>query len=243
MNNISFTQNVVSNNFTNNKMSNSPKFKGIKRVPKTNDIQKGSNVLQNIYKFLFLKSEGNVKTIKDGFVYTETFNKEYTTRTSKKYKLWSKKPETIIKENSITHIREKESINKDGSFNYEVSDTYTPDYKISVGYSNVKKDNIRDKGNIKLVYGDKEIEISKRERENLHNHFNEVLQKKFPEPLSHFSKLKEQDFKEYMTKFYTTPEATACAILASPASLKEQIKTVPRALPYGVECIMNKISK
>lgn len=244
MNGISFTQNLATNNnIMNNRMAKSPNFQGVKKTPNAKDIKKGTNLIQTIYKQLFLRSEGDVKAIKDGFVYTENFNKEGTTRTSKKFKLWSKKPEATIKENAITHIKEKETVNKDGTLNFEISDTYTPDYKVSVGYSNVQADNIHDNGKLKLVFGDKEIEISKKEREKLHNHFNRVLQEKFSDPINIFHKMKENDFRAYMENFYTTPETSACAILASKASVKEQLRTVPRSLPYGVECIMNQIAK
>ena len=70
-----------------------------------------------------------------------------------------------------------------------------------------------------------------------------MLQEKFSDPINKFHKMKENDFRAYMEQFYTTPETSACAILASKASVKEQLRTVPRSLPYGVECIMNKIAK
>ena len=75
MNGISFTPNLATNNnIINNRMVKSPNFQGVKKTPNAKDIKKGTNLIQTIYKQLFLRSEGDVKAIKDGFVYTENFN-------------------------------------------------------------------------------------------------------------------------------------------------------------------------
>ena len=242
MNTVSFTPNQNMHfNIKNN--SNPVAFQGLKPNAGRKNIKKTENLVQKLYQNIFLRNQGNVKSINDGYVYTEELKHEGALRISRKFKMWERKPQAVIKDNAVTALREKTVINKDGSVDLEIRDMYTPEHMVSVGYKDVKDNNIVDSGTIKLAYGDRSVEISKQERKTLYNEFESVLNQKFPESPKDLRKLNEKDFNKYLNKFFTTPETTAASILSSPAGLKEQLQTVPRSLPYGIECIMDKLEQ
>jgi len=241
MNTISFTPNITNFNSVKLNKNNTPSFSGLSKKPSAAEAKKAGNFIQNMYQKLFLRGQGNIKSINNGYVYTENFSNNGAIRTSKKFRLWSRKPQMVVKDNNVTAIREKSVINKDGSVNLDIRDMYTPDYRVSAGYSHVVDG--KDNGNLRLAYGDKVVDISKEKREGLHEEFNKILDEKFPESLKELTQMSHEQFRQYASDFYKTPEAIATSILDSPASLQEQLKTVPRSLPYGIECILDKIEK
>lgn len=219
------------------KVNQTPSFSGLKsggKIP-----QKANNLVKKAYQALFLDSESRICGTKDGYVYTQRNMND--TVISQKIKMWHHKPEAIIKDNRSTSLREKTVLNKNGTHDVEVQDVYTEGYKISAGYSGVK--NGLDSGTVKINYGDTEIEIAKEERESLCKGFSDLLNKKFPKTAEEMRAMNDKEFNAYMSEYRLTPETTATAILVSPQALEEQLDVVPRALPYGIECILEKLGK
>lgn len=242
MNTITFSPKANTYNNINLKQSiNHTAFTGKKVTPQ--QAKKTCNFVQQLYGKLFVPCGENLKGIKNGQVYTEKFSAEGNIRTSKRYNMWSKRPNAVIKDNGITALREKTVFNKDGSRDIEIQDIYTPDYPIKIGYQGVDSKGIADNGVLSITYGDKKVSLTKKERENLYEGFNEVLDEKFPQSPSELSKLSYEEFNELYKDFYTTPEAIASRILSGHSSVKDQLETVPRALPYGIECILDKLGK
>ena len=242
---ITFTSQINGFYSKNNTASpiNHQNFTGLFGKNAKTGAKNSSNIARKIYSTMFLDKNDYISTIKDGYVYSKTYADEGNIIVSKKYKMWHRKPDAVIKENHITALAEKTVLNKDGSSNIEIRDVRTPEYKVSIGYKNVQKNNIHDDGIINIGYGDKQVEISKDKREDLRKEFDNILNEKFPESIKELKKLNEKDFDQYMSAYYLTPETTAYAILSSPKSLKSRLEIVPRAMPYGIECILDKLGK
>ena len=242
MNTITFSPQVNTyNNIQPKRQINTPSFTGGKKIT-AQQAKKTGNFVQRLYSILFTPCGENLKGIKDGQVFTEKFTNEGSIRISKRYNMWSKKPNAVIKENGITALREKTVFNKDGSTDLEVHDFYTLDYPIKVGYKNIDKENLGNES-LSLTYGDKKISIPNDKKDELYQEFNNILKEKFPQSISELKNFTPEEIDKLMEDFYKTPENVACSILSGPETLKEQLETVPRSLPYGIECIMDKLGQ
>ena len=217
------------------KVNHAPVFTGLKPAEKM--VRQTDNFAKKMYQTLFLGGKSDVCKIEDGFVYTQdNINNRVI---SKKFKLLHRKPETVIKDNNFTSLRERVDFNKNGTTNVEIQDIYTKGYKVSASYSGVKDGQAGE--SVKINYGDKQFEISKETREALCGDFNKVLNEKFSKTSEEMRKMSDSEFDSYMNGYRLTPETTAAAILTSPQALKDQLSCVNRALPYGIECIMSKL--
>ncbi|MCD8378423.1 MAG: hypothetical protein LUB59_06515 [Candidatus Gastranaerophilales bacterium] len=246
MNTISFTpQNInYTNNVTMKNRMAAPVFTaGKPKIPAAGEVKKTANLAQKIYKALFLPQNETITAVKDGNVFTRVFSADGTERISTKYKKFSSKPQSIVKDNRITKLREITDMNKDGTVNVKINDMYTPEYNVSVGYSHINPESYATETPIKIGYGDKEYTITKEQSEEMRNDFSKVLNEKFNKSPRELKQLEEKELDKYISDFYTTPETTATAILLTPAALEEQLEMVPRALPYGIECIIDKLAK
>jgi hypothetical protein len=197
------------------------------------------NIVQKMYSKLFFKKGEWFKGMKDGKIYSESVSDRGYVKQYKKYPMFSSKAESVIQEHNS--IRFKTDFNKDGTKNIEIEDVYTPDFPVKVGYNSIKSADYDGCLDINLTYGDERCTVPKSQRDRLIKKFDKVLKHKFEKTPEEMSTLSNEEYNKYMNKYYTTPETIAISILTSPNAINNELSSVSRALPYGVECIMSEI--
>ena len=226
---------------------NKPAFTGSVKAPTSTQVKETGSFLKGLYQLFFVPGKEQVSKMAGGNVYTEQTSKHGTKITSKKYNLWSRKPVEVVEDNHVTCMRRRTTFNKDGSYNYEVRDMHTPEYKVSVKYNNLTNESntfpsSSEKEIIQLNYGDKEISLSPEKRKALLDDMDTAIKEKFDKKINDLFKHHE-NYQKVVDEFYQDPDVIGYAILASKNNLEKQLKTVPASLAYGIENIIEKCGK
>ena len=245
MNSISFTPNYSVQNYRLTNKSSRPAFTGVPKAPTAVQLKKAGGVVDKLYKLFFLPlGDKMIAKTSDSVVTRAVDGVKVTT---KKFPKWSRKPSVIAEENVNTKVKNTYKMHKDGKFDLEVSDTNTPGYKIAVEYKNLSEKEVSKfnyEGGLDLTYCDKKVSVSPSEREALINEFDKSISDKYDEDIyGLLHKTSKFSFEELADKYYKDPEVIGRAVLGSPESVNNQLKTVSGSLPYGIEFIMNKLGK
>ncbi len=236
------------NNISNN--NSRPSFTAKPKAPTGAQVKKGLNVAQKLYGMIFTPMGEKLKMIKDGHAFTEMKLNNPNIIFGKKYKLYSREPEMIVRNDMKSKIQTR--LTPKGETNdVLIRDFHAPEHEVSVGYKNVNKKfdiytNDRAvfwsggdyKGDVAIKYGDKQINISNEERERILGELSESTSKKYNQSIKELTGLGYEKFQEYITKYYQDPEIIGQSILSSPASLENQVTKIPSSMPYGIEEIM-----
>lgn len=249
MNNISFTPSYsrpcVSNSVCRN---NSVSFTGLTKKPNKAQVKQAQTIAQRIYKLLFIPRGEAIKNVADGYVYTESFTKSGLKRMSKKYELFATKPTAVIEDNAVTKIGKKTTFNKNGTCDVEFIDRHTPDYPVAVGYSGLRSPEFSRfeeyNGGVKIAYGDKKVEVSPEQRQDILKKFSASIDKKFSDSFQNLIDSKKRtmtSYKDFTERYYKDPDVIGATILRSPHALSKQLETVSESMPYGIEAIMSHL--
>lgn len=233
---------IVSTNRKNN-----PAFTALNKAPKPAQAKEVGGFLKGLYQLLFVPSKEKVARINGGNVYTEMTSKHGAKKVSKKYKLWSRKPEEIVEDNHVTCIRNRRINNNDGSLDIEIRDMHTPDYRVGVRYSNVKEVEGKFRsdivnGNLKINYGEQEVVLNAEERDRLSAKMSKLVSERFDERFSGALKHNE-DGMRLLNDFYQDPNVIGLSILRSPKDLRKQLNAVPSSMPYGLDAILDALGR
>lgn len=223
---------------------NTPAFKGAPKAPTASQAKEAGSFIKGLYQMFFVPGKEQISKMTGGNVYTTQTSKHGSKLYFKKYNLWSRKPVEIVEDNRVTSLRRRTVFNKDGSYDYEVRDMHTPEYKVSVKYNNLtdsNKSSLED-GPVKINYGDKEITLSPEKRKAVLNDMESALSEKFNERINNLLNHTE-DYKTLRDEFYQDPDVIGVAILSSKGNLEKQLETVPASLAYGIENILGKCGK
>ena len=245
MNTISFTPNYGISQKPNYNLSsriayNAPSFKGKEKVVKDAKPEPVLNFMKQLYGLFFTFGEGKVKSIKDGSVFTETFEKNGRVRVSKKFGLFSRKPQMAVEDDFVMKMRKRTKYNPDGSQNIEFRDMHQPEYRVSVSYENVT-DPVNYDGPVKIHYLDKEVTVSPQKKKELIKELDKALDNIQSLTFPKASKMSFDEVQEYLAKYYKNPDLIGSAILTSPLSMQKQLSKVHESMPYGIEAILSKL--
>lgn len=241
--NIIANQPIRSYNSTNLNLNKNirPAFTGIKQAPKKGQIKQGVNIARKIYDLFFVPRGEKLTEIQNGHVLTTKSVPKESSRIAKKYKLWSKEPEMTVIDNFKTNIRKKLTHNADGTNHIEYRDMHQPEYKISIGFENVKSESSYE-GGLSIKYLDKEIKLSEEQRAKLHSELAEEANQKYStKDIFAISKQGYEKFTEYMNDFYKDPINIARNLVSSPHNVENQLRTIPSSMPYGIEEILSRV--
>ena len=250
MNSISFTPSYSSYSvgISKNNYQNRPAFTGLTKAPKQAQAKEVMSVAKKLYSTLFIPSSEKIMKMNGDSVVTQSKKLVHGNKVvAKKYAKWSSRVLETVEDNVKTNIREHKVFNKNGTYDVTFKDMHTPQYDVSVGYKGlVGKEYTFGAydGPVTLKYCGKSVDISAEKRneliEKLDNSVNERFGQAFDDILHHRG---NRDFEVLSNQYYKDPEVIGSAILKSPKYLTEQLSTIPSSMPYGIECIMNKIEK
>lgn len=249
MNSISFTPSVSAYaNVRNNNIQNRPAFTGIPKTPNKAQAKEAAGIAQKVYTLFFVPGGEKVVKMQNGTVLTQVKGLvEGNKKVVKKYAKWSSRPLEALEDNVRTNVREHKVYNPNGTYNVTFKDMHNPQYDVSVGYKGlINKEYTFGAydGPVSLRLCDKSIDISASERNRLIEEFDSSVNKKFGDAFDDLLHQRSSvDFETLSNQYYKDPEVIGSAILKSPKYLSEQLSTIPSSMPYGIECIMDKMSK
>lgn len=246
---LNLNNNIASAKACNHQNRNQVSFTALPKNVSSNQTKNTCNFIKSLYGLFFVPFREKVTAINAGKIQTKSVDKENSTVIHKMYDLWSKKPNSVIKDDYLLKIREYFKMNNDGSFNYKIRDMHIPEYPVSAEYSNQTNQSLRLRGysgDIKLCYCDKTANISNEERLSLLDSLDKSINAKYDDEIDeimHNISDKAAKFDDLYTRFHSDPEVIARSILTSPKSIKDEIKIAETSLPYGVELLVEKAGK
>ncbi len=177
--------------------------KGTKTEVQT-QAQQGKTFLNKLYKTFFLPSNEKITNMAEGKVYTEQSDKSHHIFTRKKYSMWSRTPEQIVRDNGVTSLREVRIMHKDGRFDYVLQDMHNPTERNYVKYSNAYESGYSSRDNMTLI-SQGSVKDSKKSFWDSEELFDETSY--YPEPIKISYKGKEiifqgEDKRKAISKLY-----------------------------------------
>ncbi len=250
MNSISLTPNYSSYSagINKNNYQNRPAFTGITKAPNKTQTKEAMSVAKKLYSVIFVPGSEKIVRIGENSVLTQVKKLVHgEKKVVKKYAKWSSRPLESLEDNIKTNIREHKVFNSNGTYDVTFKDMHSPQFDISVGYKGlVGKEYTFGAydGPVTLKYCGKSLDISAEKRNELIEELDNSVNKRFGQAFDDFLRHKNNiNFEELSNKYYQDPEVIGSAILKSPKYLTEQLSTIPSSMPYGIECIMNKMEK
>ena len=246
MNSISFTPNCSQTALNSNfKLQNKPAFQGLPKAPNMAQAKQTAGFLSKAYKLFFIPMGERIVSMSDGTVKTVRGSESCIVK--KNYPLWSKKPSSIIKDFPKMGVRKKVTPTEGKKFDYEISDTHDPNYKISATYKGITEEHFKHRdydGAVDITYCDKKISVSPEKRKELLEELSKSIDARFSEDMQSLLDPKKRslvNFQDLYSRYHKDPEVIGRAILTSPSSINDQVKTVNTSLPHGLKCLIDKL--
>ena len=222
-----------------------PAFTGLNKAPKAGQVKEAKGLLCRLYKAIFIPRGEQITRFEGGHVYTGKVSKHGSKSVSKKYNVWSRKPIEIIEDNKVTSIRNRRIFNNDGTYDRVIRDMHVPEYKVSVRYDHIDEtkglfDPEAIGGNITINYGDKEVVLDPKTREEVAQKLQSAVSEKFDERVKNvFSR--KVDGNKLLNDYYKDPDVIGTHILGSQKDMNKQLELLPMSMPYGIEAIFDKM--